>query len=79
MPASQFQHFISRYLRKKWWIKIKTEIPNCTYYFGPFNQKAEAKKSQVGYLDDLITEGAREIRVDIEKVHPQYLTIDGNE
>jgi hypothetical protein len=75
MPVSKFQEFINRRLKKQWWIKIRTEIPNCTYYFGPFSQKEEAKTSQSGYLDDLFQEGAREITVNIEKSRPQQLTI----
>jgi hypothetical protein len=75
MAVSKFQNFINRYFRKQWWIKVQTETPTCTYYFGPFSQKDEAKNSQVGYLDDLVKEGAREITVDIEKSCPQQLTI----
>lgn len=70
---------MTRYFRKEWWIKVQTETPTCTYYFGPFNQKEEAKTSQIGYLDDLVKEGARAISVNIEKSRPQQLTVYGHE
>ncbi|MEM8806826.1 MAG: DUF1816 domain-containing protein [Cyanobacteria bacterium P01_G01_bin.38] len=68
LPASQR-------LKKDWWIKIQTEAPICTYYFGPFEKKKEAKTLQIGYVDDLVQEGAKNIAVEIEKTHPQHLTV----
>jgi len=38
---------------QKWWIKVDTKIPVCTYYFGPFESIAEAESNQVDYLQDL--------------------------
>ena len=28
------------------WLQITTKVPNCTYYFGPFNSALEAKSLQ---------------------------------
>ncbi len=57
-----------------WWLKVKTQSPDCVYYFGPFDSKEEAVLSQAGYLDDLIQEGAQNIRLAVEKARPQELT-----
>jgi hypothetical protein len=46
-----------------WWIKIYTSKPSCTYYFGPFDNKTEAKIHQYGYVEDLVREKAQDIRV----------------
>jgi hypothetical protein len=58
-----------------WWIKVTTETPSCTYYFGPFLSKKEALDSQSGYLEDIKSEGAREIVIEIERCKPTELTI----
>jgi hypothetical protein len=59
----------------KWWIKIDTQIPVCTYYFGPFESITEAESNQVDYLQDLQAEGAEGISYVIEKCSPKQLTI----
>ena len=59
----------------KWWIKIDTQIPVCTYYFGPFESMTEAESNQVDYLQDLQAEGAEGISYVIEKCSPKQLTI----
>ncbi|NJL47203.1 MAG: DUF1816 domain-containing protein [Leptolyngbyaceae cyanobacterium SM2_5_2] len=61
--------------QQAWWVEIQTQVPNCTYYFGPFDSCKEAKFSQVGYIDDLVQEGARDIVVNIKQIHPQQLTV----
>jgi hypothetical protein len=58
-----------------WWVKISTDNPRCTYYFGPFLNEAEAKDSQAGYVEDLEGERAQGIKVSIERCKPQELTI----
>ena len=66
------------YLRKTqlaWWIEIRTEIPPCTYYFGPFDSLKEAEISQHGYIEDLVEEKARGIKVELKRCQPQMLTI----
>lgn len=62
-------------LGKAFWVKIETQKPSCTYYFGPFVTVKEAKSAQVGYLEDLNQEGAFGITVDIQRCKPTELTV----
>ena len=57
------------------WVKIGTETPLCTYYFGPFVSKSEAEGSKNGYLEDLNAELAQGIQVEIKRCKPSILTI----
>lgn len=57
-----------------WWVKIVTEAPRCTYYFGPFTSAVEAQLIQTGYIEDLVQEGARVSSVLISQGQPQTLT-----
>jgi hypothetical protein len=64
--------------RKKqtpWWVKIDTQIPRCTYYFGPFDHAKEAQQTQPGFVEDLEKEGATGIMVLVSQCDPQTLTI----
>ncbi len=61
------------------WIEIVTDDPNCTYYFGPFLNNQEAKIEQKGYVEDLESEGARVIQVEIKHCKPSRLTISSQE
>ena len=68
---------ILQFLGRAWWVKITTELPNCTYYFGPFATGNEADAAKAGYVEDLEGEFATDIRVSIEqRCQPTYLTID---
>ena len=58
-----------------YWVKIDTERPCCTYYFGPFLKVKEAEAAKIGYLEDLKQEGALGITVSIDHFKPQELTI----
>jgi Domain of unknown function (DUF1816) len=58
-----------------WWVKVVTDSPRCTYYFGPFMSAEEAKTAQVGYLEDLEHEGAQGISVEIGRFKPNDLTV----
>jgi hypothetical protein len=60
---------------QKWWIKVDTKVPICTYYFGPFESMQEAESNQIDYLQDLQAEGAEGISYIIEKCSPKQLTI----
>ena len=60
---------------QKWWIKVDTKIPVCTYYFGPFESMTEAESNQIDYLQDLQAEGAEGISYVIQKCSPKQLTI----
>ncbi|NDJ16555.1 DUF1816 domain-containing protein [Myxacorys almedinensis] len=58
-----------------WWVEIKTENPRCTYFFGPFLDKASAASSQGGYVEDLEHEGAQNIAVRVMRCKPKNLTV----
>ncbi|MGB3137628.1 MAG: DUF1816 domain-containing protein [Nodosilinea sp.] len=75
MQLSDFKLAVDQILDQDWWVKIETGEPACTYYFGPFYQKEEAKLSQAGYVDDLIEEGAKEIIVRVERAYPSQFTV----
>jgi hypothetical protein len=58
-----------------WWVEIITQNPRCTYYFGPFFSSREANQASIGYIEDLETEGAQGIIVNIKRCKPSVLTI----
>lgn len=58
-----------------WWVEVSTQNPRCTYYFGPFLNGAEAQAASQGYVEDLETEGAQGITVNVKKCKPENLTI----
>ncbi|TAE52861.1 MAG: DUF1816 domain-containing protein [Nostocales cyanobacterium] len=58
-----------------WWVEIVTQNPNCTYYFGPFISSVDANLASKGYLEDLETEGAQGIVVNVKRCKPYALTI----
>ena len=66
---------LSHTLGLAYWVKIDTERPCCTYYFGPFLKVKEAEAAKIGYLEDLKQEGALGITVSIDHFKPQELTI----
>lgn len=61
--------------QKPWWIEIRTSIPQCTYFFGPFKSHKKAKQEQSGYIEDLIQEKAFGITVEIKQCRPTSLTV----
>jgi hypothetical protein len=58
-----------------WWLEIRTQLPPCTYYFGPFKSAKEAKQHQPGYIDDLLSEQAVGLATKIKQCQPEILTI----
>lgn len=62
-----------------WWVKITTEVPKCTYFFGPFDSFAEANQLQSGYIEDLKEEKAQGVMVEIQQAEPKQLTIIEND
>lgn len=62
------------FLGLAWWVEIVTELPNCTYYFGPYRTVSEAKAARPGFVADLELEGARGIKVEIKRCKPNELT-----
>lgn len=67
---------LSNYLGLAYWVKVETEKPSCTYYFGPFVSALDAETDQSGYVEDLKQEGAQGITVKIQRCKPTKLTID---
>jgi hypothetical protein len=55
-------------------VKVVTDNPGCTYYFGPFASAKEAKLYQPGYIEDLVQEEAQIIAVDVKRCAPKRLT-----
>ncbi len=66
---------LARTVGLAYWVKIDTERPCCTYYFGPFIKAKEAEAAKIGYIEDLKQEGALGITVTIDHFKPQELTI----
>ena len=60
---------------EKWWVEIVTDLPHCTYYFGPFDTDKEASSNTPGYIEDLESEGAKRVSIRIKRCHPSDLTI----
>jgi Domain of unknown function (DUF1816) len=59
-----------------WWVEITTDLPRCTYYFGPFVTAVEADEAKTGYVEDLEGESAQGIQVTIKRCKPAQMTID---
>jgi len=59
----------------KWWLRVETQIPKCTYYFGPFESESEALNLRGDYLSDLEGEGAQGITYQIQRGAPRRLTV----
>jgi hypothetical protein len=66
-----------RQLEKSWWVRIKTENPEYTYYFGPFESLKVAREKQPGFVEDLQAERAEVSQASIEWCNPPQLTIEG--
>lgn len=74
----KLSHIILPFFKKPilpWWVKISTIVPNCIYYFGPFDTFREAQLSRAGYIDDLVEEKAQGITVKIQRCQPTEMTI----
>ena len=72
---SSIHNSSSQLLRLPWWLEIKTVIPPCTYYFGPFSIEKEAKFSQYNYVEDLLKRNAHGITVEVKQLEPKKLMI----
>jgi hypothetical protein len=70
----QMASFLNR-LGFAWWIEVKTQAPNCTYYFGPFASAQEAETEKPGFIDDLEREQAQGIQAVVKRCQPSELTI----
>lgn len=58
-----------------WWVEIITNEPYCIYYFGPFQNSIEAESAYLGYVEDLESEAAQGIKVNIKHCKPNVLTV----
>lgn len=61
--------------QEKWWVEIVTDLPRCTYYFGPFDSDKEASSNTPGYIEDLESEGAQRLSIRIKRCQPSELTL----
>lgn len=61
---------------RAWWVEISTSQPSCLYYFGPFANSKEAERLMMGYVEDLESEFAQEIKAKIRRCKPDKLTIE---
>lgn len=69
-------HAIAANLGLAIWVEIQTDSPVCTYYFGPFLSRKSAEAAVEGYKEDLLQEGAQNIRVTIQRSkEPEVLTV----
>lgn len=58
-----------------YWLEIKTQNPDCTYYFGHFDTPLAARLMQHGYIKDLIEEEAIVVSIELKQCEPIQLTI----
>jgi hypothetical protein len=63
------------FLGQAWWIEILTAQPKCTYYFGPFADGKDATMAIQGYVEDLESESAQGIQIQVKRCKPNLLTI----
>lgn len=74
---SFFRIFSDNQLSKAWWVRVKTENPEYTYYFGPFENRAIANQKLPGFVQDLQDESAHVSSSSVEWCNPPQLTIEG--
>lgn len=58
-----------------WWVEVKTSLPKCIYFFGPFLSQIEANTAVPGYVEDLEIEQAQKIMTTVKRCHPSKLTV----
>ena len=64
---------------KAWWVRINTEHPKYTYYFGPFFSRSTAQQKQPSFVEDLQAEQAVVAEAAIEWCAPEQITIPGDD
>lgn len=62
---------------KFWWIRVVTQRPNYTYYFGPFLDRVTAENKQMGFIEDLTSEDAVIDQVSVLLCEPSAVTVEG--
>lgn len=63
---------------KAWWVRIKAENPEYTYYFGPFQVMQSAEAKLPGFIEDLQAENAKVSQSRVLWCNPPKVTIEGN-
>ncbi|MEM6838510.1 MAG: DUF1816 domain-containing protein [Cyanobacteria bacterium P01_C01_bin.120] len=76
--SAVFKLFSSQSSSKAWWVRIKTEQPDYTYYFGPYETRKGAEINQSGFVEDLQSEGAIISATNVMRCNPSKVTIEGN-
>lgn len=74
----KLKNTVSGFLPKSnmaWWVEITTTEPRCKYYFGPFQNSSEAGAASPGYVEDLESEEAQGIAINIKYCKPNVLTV----
>jgi hypothetical protein len=72
------KNFLTKLLKnivQGYWIEVTTAKPSCIYYFGPFLTYQGAKLAQSGFIEDLESESAEDIKAEIKRCKPKELTI----
>ncbi|WP_373545778.1 DUF1816 domain-containing protein [Chamaesiphon sp.] len=64
------------FLGKAWWVEVLTTQPRCTYYFGPFRGVELANRAVSGYVEDLESESAQGIKIQVKRFRPDRITIE---
>jgi hypothetical protein len=58
------------------WLRLRTEFPNCIYYFGPFATERDALTAMQGYREDLAGEGIDCVYYKLKRMaEPRELTL----
>jgi hypothetical protein len=71
----EFFTSLANVLGLAWWVEISTDVPRCTYYFGPFLTVDEAEAAKPGYVEDLQEEAAKGIVAVTKRCKPAQLTV----
>lgn len=76
--ATAFFRFFEQQADKDWWVRIKAENPEYTYYFGPFKDREAAQEKLPGFVEDLHNEQAQISDCTVEWCTPPQPTIRGS-
>ncbi len=60
---------VKRQLTQSWWVEVKTSVPLCTYHFGPFDHRHEARIARADHVENLEAERARDIVALVKQRH----------
>lgn len=77
LTISIVKAFSKKQLSKAWWVRITTENPEYTYYFGPFENRTLASSKLSGFVQDLEEEHAYVSSHSIEWCDPPQPTLEG--